>query len=95
MTKTKDSPELKRRIVNSKAIIGRPEDYYGPTADDEPPVSNGRHYEVLSTTAWDGFSVPTLVRWVHGPTDDFTDRMQSLDNRAVARESTTDSEVTD
>lgn len=72
--------ELRERISNAKAILNVPVPQY----DGEPEVKAGKHYDVLAVEPWEGYFIPTRVEWAHGPTDDFTDLMHSLDLRDVA-----------
>lgn len=86
--------ELRRRVKNSKKAIGHPHNIGmansdGPNAEQarsQLPVLEGTHYEVLAYSMWADYHTPTVVKWAHGETDDFTNRRESMENQERALE---------
>jgi len=86
--------ELRRRVQVSKEAIGHPHNIGlanssmegSEEAREKLPVVEGIHYEVLASSMWADYHTPTVVRWVHGPTDDFTDKRESMENQERALE---------
>lgn len=86
--------ETGRRVKVSKTVIGHPHNIGHAKSNTEGaeqareklPVIEGTHYEVLAHTTWADYFVPTIIKWAHGATDNFTDREKSLENRERAKE---------
>lgn len=89
---TSNYGEIRRRVRTSIDVIGHPHnigmaksnDPNAEQAREKLPVIEGEHYTVLAYTMWSDYHTPTVIRWTHGPTDDFSNREESLENRANA-----------
>lgn len=77
--------ETAERVRNSRKVLGHVAHKRGTPMEDELPVHEGEHYTVLAHTLWADYHVPTVVEWVHGATDSFTDLQESLDNQHRAQ----------
>ena len=73
--------DISERVSTSQDIVGHPQQAYRP-------VEEGKHYTVLAYTDWADSMIPTVIKWNHGETDDFTDHEKSLRNKAKALSAT-------
>jgi hypothetical protein len=66
--------ELSDRIKLSYKALGHPQ------SSETPEVEEGVHYTVLAYTDWADLFIPTVIKWAHGETDDFTEPGKTLAN---------------
>lgn len=79
------------RVSNANDVLGHQHYRNGPKEwreehSDQLPVEEDVHFTTLAHTHWGDYLVPTVVRWAHGETDDFSDKEESLKMREEAEE---------
>lgn len=86
-TDTADRVSVSKRILgHAHTITWANSDMDGAdTAAAKLPVQEGTHYEVLASTLWGDYHVPTVIKWNHGEVDDLADYQQSYCWRARAK----------
>jgi hypothetical protein len=67
------------RISTSYEVLGHPQ-----TPVEQKQVKEGVHYQVLAYSDWADQFIPTVVKWVHGTTDSFTNLEKSTRDRSIA-----------